>query len=105
MGVILGFIILIGGITLYRTFALYEEKKEFNVLRGRVPNFGEYDIKLAFTINGETRKEAAFPTKEDGYGVESVECKNGVTADWNSSFWGLVNINSNSNLRIECMIT
>ena len=39
IGSIVGLILLIGGITLYRTFALYEEKKEFNVLQGRIPSF------------------------------------------------------------------
>lgn len=39
IGSIIGVILLIGGITLYRTFALYEEKKEFNVLKGQVADF------------------------------------------------------------------
>ncbi len=39
IGSIIGVILLIGGITLYKTFALYEEKKEFNALKGVVPDF------------------------------------------------------------------
>ena len=34
-------LLVLGGITLYKTFALYEEKKEFNVLQGRIPDFRE----------------------------------------------------------------
>ncbi len=101
---IVGFIVLIGGITLYRTFALYEEKKEFNVLRGKVPDFGDYDIKLAFTINGNQISDGNFPNKGDGYAANSVTCKNGVTAEWNYSLWGLVNIKNNDNVKIECNI-
>ncbi len=103
---IIGLILLVGGITLYKTFALYEEKKEFNVLRGRVPNFtSNYDIKLAFTINGEIQSGVLFPNKNDGYGVESVTCKNGVTAEWNATLWGLVNIQNETSTNVECMIS
>ena len=39
IGTIIGLIILIGGITLYRTFAMYKEEKTFDVLQGKVPDF------------------------------------------------------------------
>ena len=30
----MGIILILGGILLYRSYALYEEEKEFNVLKG-----------------------------------------------------------------------
>ncbi len=39
IGCTIGLILLIGAISFYKTFALYEETKEFNVLKGRVPDF------------------------------------------------------------------
>lgn len=103
---IIVFLILIGGITLYRTFALYEEKKEFNILNGTIPSFGvsNSDITLAFTIEGEKAKNTSFPTMDDGYIVSDVVCKDEVEAEWNSNLWGLVNINSNGNSKIECTV-
>ena len=55
IGSIVGIVLIIGGITLYRTFAFYEEKKEFNVLQGRVPDFKEGDIQLSVFVNEDGR--------------------------------------------------
>ncbi len=85
-------ILLVGGITLYRTFALYEEKKEFNVLRGRVPNFGEYDISiLAITVDGE--KASTIP-EANNY-VVNVDCQNG-SGYWDYDHWNAVITEINS---------
>ncbi len=58
IGAIVGLIVLVGGITLYRTFALYEEKKEFNVLKGRIPDFTKKVLTLAEAITS-CNKDAA----------------------------------------------
>ncbi len=39
IGAIIAIVLVIGGITLYRSFAIYEEKMSFNVLNGVIPNF------------------------------------------------------------------
>lgn len=83
IGTIAGLILLVGGITLYRTFALYEEKKEFNVLKGRVPDFGNYDIDgIAITLDGN----AVEKIPERGSYTVSVECTNG-DAYWDYANW------------------
>ncbi len=88
MGTILGLILLIGGITLYRTFALYEEKKEFNVLRGRVPNFLEKEAMIKVLLNGTLATE--IPHKNDEYVFDTVTCDNGAKASWNDDDWKIV---------------
>ena len=51
------FILLIGGILLYRSYAVYQEDKTFNVLQGVIPDFskplnlGEYIIEKSQTDN------------------------------------------------------
>ena len=56
VGSIVGIVLLIGSVILIRSYALYEEKKEFNVLKGQIPDFG-YDIKmLSVVIDGEKSK-------------------------------------------------
>ena len=87
VGAIIGLIVLVGGITLYRTFALYEEKKEFNVLKGRVPDFVSGDVTIAAIIDGEA--SSTIPRKDDGYVFESVTCTNGAEAEWDSSEWSI----------------
>ena len=99
---ILGSLMIVGVITLYKTFAFYEEKREFNVLKGRVPEFSQEDIQLAFTINGE--KGETFPSKNSRYFGKSVTCEKGVEASWNNETWGLDLINSNQQKRINCSI-
>ena len=99
---ILGSLMIVGVITLYKTFAFYEEKREFNVLKGRVPEFSQEDIQLAFTINGE--KGEKFPTIEEGLVAKNVTCSNGATASWSNSLWALININSNGNKKVYCSV-
>ncbi len=97
-----------GEITLYRTFSLYEEKKEFNVLRGRVPNFSgsnsNSDIHLAFTIDEDTNTGMLFPNKGEGLVANSVTCMNDVQAEWDNKAWGLVNIKNDGSQKIDCTI-
>ena len=78
---------IIGGISLYRSFAMYEEKKTFDVLKGTVPDF-KSDIKLAITLDGEPTED--IPQQEDGkyYSVE-VTCDNGAEGKWNYSKWNV----------------
>ncbi len=99
---IIGILLIIGSITLFKTFAFYEEKREFNVLKGKVPEFSHEDIQLAFTINGE--KGEVFPTSNSGYVANGVVCSNGARANWSHSLWALTNINSNGNKKIYCSV-
>ena len=102
IGSIVGLIVLVGGITLYRTFALYEEKKEFNVLRGKVPEFTSGDITIAAIIDGEA--SSIIPGKEDGYVFESITCNNGAEAEWNSDTWKIT-IGNLSKSKTTCTVS
>ena len=93
---------IVGVITFYKTFAFYEEKREYDVIKGRIPEFSQEDIQLAFTINGE--KGETFPSKNSRYFGKSVTCEKGVEASWNNETWGLDLINSNQQKRINCSI-
>ena len=95
IGSIIVFLLLVGGITLYKTFALYEEKKEFSALKGRVPNFivdaptltlgkvtsDDISITIPYTITGtEPIKITCVAGLEEGnYSIEGViennQCK------------------------------
>ncbi len=59
IGSIVGMLLVLGGITLYKTFALYEEKKEFNVLKGIVPFFPYKGITLANYIISKSVYDAS----------------------------------------------
>ena len=80
---------IIGGISLYRSFAMYEERKTFDVLKGTVPDFriGKGDVIMSAIIDGE--KSPTIPDKESGLYGKSVECDNSAVAEWNNQDWGI----------------
>ena len=96
---ILGILLVIGSITLYKTFAFYEEKKSFNLLKGRIPDFG-YDIKmLSVVVDGE--KKEAIP--ERGLYKTQIDCTNSTTGKWDYNAWNL--ILENVSEQAKCNIT
>ncbi len=73
-----------GGILIIRTYALYQEDKEYNVIKGVVPDFG-YDVKLAIEVDG--KKETIVP--ERGLYKTNVVCNNDATGSWDYNAWNL----------------
>ncbi len=98
IGSIIGILLIFGGITLYKTFAFYEEKKEFNVLKGRIPNFMDSDVSLAFVVDGVTSEKV--PAR--GNYIVDVTCDGGY-GEWDYTAWDIV-IKSFSN-GTKCDIT
>jgi len=99
MGSIVGILILIGSIVLIRSYALYEEEKEFNVLKGQIPDFG-YDIKmLSVVVDGE--KSKTIPSR--GMYKTQIDCSNGTRGEWDYNAWNLTLENVSENAR--CNIT
>ncbi len=96
---ILGILLVIGSITLYKTFAFYEEKKSFNVLKGKIPEFG-YDIKLLSVIIDDKKSESI---PERGLYKTNVHCTNGTFGEWDYNNWNLVlnNVSSESKCNVE----
>ena len=81
---VIGIILIIGAITIFRTFAFYEEKSEFDVLNGRIPSHW-YDLNL-LSIKVEGQLVETIPNRAP-YKV-NVECSNG-RADWDYVSWSL----------------
>ncbi len=73
-----------GGILVYRTYALYQEDKEYNVIKGVVPDFG-YDVKLAIKLDGEDTDKVP---ERDLYKT-NVICNNKVVGSWDYNAWNL----------------
>ena len=88
--------ILGGGIIAYKRDVLYQD------------NYSKIDkinqtSEIAYTVNGK-KLSYSFPPKASGLKVSNIECKNGVTAEWDEELWGIININSNNNQKISCNI-
>ncbi len=95
----MGILIVVGSITLYKTFALYKEEKTFNVLRGRVPSFVSGDLELAITMDGESIN--TLPSK-GAYDV-SITCDKGAEGYWDYEEWG-PNIRNINEGKVKCTI-
>ena len=98
---VIGIVLIICGVLLLKSFAFFESKYDFNMIKGRVPDFAVGDVTLAFSIDGI--KGNTLPSK-DSYIAKSVTCANGVTAEWNNELWGLFNIDANGKEKISCNI-
>ena len=99
IGSIVGILLIIGGITLYKTFALYKVEKSFDILEGKVPDFRS-DVMLALTVNGKAVEE--FPKQDSTTYAIKVNCDKG-TGVWNRETWGLEIKNIEKN-KVKCNV-
>lgn len=101
IGLLVGIILLIGSVVFYKTFALYEEKKEFNILKGIVPNFSKSDVEIAMTLNGEFIKE--IPKKSNFLKV-NVDCGSTATGSWDHENWSII-VSDFKSTSIKCNLS
>ncbi len=64
-------ILLITGVILYRTFAIFEMNDNFNVMNGNVQDMG--DMEFAFYIDGSLSKTV--PEKKEDYSLDTLSSK------------------------------
>ena len=78
-------ILLIAGMYLYNTFAVFSEEKHFNVINGEVTDPG--DIYFAYYVDGEITRN--MPKQNTGYKLDTDKsnCTNGVKVSWNYAVW------------------
>ena len=65
---------------------MYQEEKEYNVIKGVVPDFG-YDVKLAIKLDGEDTDKV--PERGNGLFKTNVICNNKVIGSWDYNAWNL----------------
>ncbi len=87
----MGISITIGGIFLYKSYAYYENEKEYNVIKGIIPDFS-YDVKFAIEVDGT--KKNNIPTTPKGtnqtkYYKVTATCDDGIKAEWDYNAWNL----------------
>ena len=93
-------ILLISIVLIYRTYAIYQEKQELNVIKGSVPEYmSDYDVRLTLTIDGVESSE--FPSRDSGKVFESAECDKGATGVWDYERWAPVVLNT-TKTRTKC---
>ncbi len=105
-GIIIGSIvlfILITVIVVYRSFALFEEKQEFDVIKGSVPN-QNYDLMLSFQVEDENGNQTLSNTIPSDHNYEvSIICNNGASGLWNAEEWAPM-IQNLTKTRTKCTL-
>ena len=97
-------VLIISGMFLYKTFAIFTEEKHFNVINGEVSDPG--DIYFAYYIDDKIARD--IPTQDSGYTLDTTKstCTNGVAVGWDRINWtALVNYqkyNATNNTRTKC---
>ncbi len=88
-------ILLLAGVLLYNSFAVFTEEKEFNVINGQYQDPG--DIYFAYYVDGEITRD--MPAQGSGYQLdeEQSNCTNGVVPTWDYTTWSFVGNYSNYN--------
>jgi len=95
-------IVLLIGIIIYQSYAMYEQKKEYDVMKGSIPSFlSDYDVKVAILVDGVGTD--TIPSKESGKALEEIICDHGASGSWDYQNWTLVVKNMNSK-RTKCQL-
>ncbi len=104
---VIGFLLLsISSYLFYKSYALYEEKKDFDVINGTVEDPG--DIYFAYYIDGVISRN--MPLQNTGYTLDEVKsnCNNGVLPTWDNAGWKFIgdyhNYSATTNTRTKCTL-
>ena len=96
-------ILLLTVVIVIRSFALYEEKKEFDVIKGQVPD-QNYDVMFSFFLTDKEGNKKSIENIPEGKDYEvSLECNNGATGIWDYENWGPL-ITNLKNMRTKCKV-
>ena len=96
-------ILLVSGVILYRTFAIFEVKTNQNVIKGTVQGMG--DIEFAFYIDDKIVKTAPSISEKEKYvfDEEQSNCTNDATVYWDYQRWG-PNVSNLTETKTKCYL-
>ena len=94
-------ILLIAGVYLYSSFAIYEQNQNFNIINGTVEDPG--DVYFSFYVDGVISK--TMPTKDSGYTLDTTAsyCTNGASPILNTDDWS-VSVNNLTVTNTKCTL-
>ena len=104
---VIGFLLIsMSSYLFYKSYALYEETKNFDVIDGTVDDPG--DIYFAYYIDGEISRE--MPKQNTGYTLDESKsnCNNNVKVTWDNALWEArvnhKNYSATTNTRTKCTL-
>ena len=95
-------IVILSLFTIYRSYAIYKLEKKYDVMQAKIGSFTKGDLQVSVLVDGvETN---TFPTYEDNYYVENINCTNNVTATFDVENWQ-INIADMNATSTKCTIS
>ncbi len=96
-------ILLLTVIIVIKSFALYEEKRNFDIIKGQVPD-QYYDVLFAYTLEDQEGNKTTLETMPEGKNYEvTITCDNGANGVWDYEVWGPL-IKNLTTTRTKCKI-
>ncbi len=94
-------ILLISGVILYRTFAIFQVNETQNMIEGNIQDEG--DIRFMVYIDDVLQKDV--PSKDSGYSLDTSTsyCENGDLISWNEERWS-VELKNISTTKTKCYL-
>ncbi len=94
-------ILLISGVILYRTFAIFQVDTTQNMIEGNIQDEG--DIRFMVYVDDVLQKDV--PSKESGYSLDTSTsyCENGDLISWNDEKWS-VELKNISTTKTKCYL-
>jgi len=98
--IFISIIFLITTIFLYRSYAIYQNVQELNLIKGNVPNYmANYDAKITLMIDGVEAN--SFPSRDSGKVFQSATCDRGAKGVWDYEHWAPLVLNA-TEARTKC---
>lgn len=85
-------ILMLVGLAVTRIYSASQIQKEFEIIKKEIIDSNVSNI--AAKVDG--KNVSSFPSKSTNYKVESIDCTNGVTAEWNAATWSLSIVDMNA---------
>ena len=102
IGVSIVFVLLLTVVFVLRSYAVYEEKSEYDVIEGKVPSYlANYDVKVNVVVDGVgSIKIPEKGTKK----VESITCDKGAEGYWDYTNW-MIQVRNLSETKTTCTVS
>ena len=104
-------ILLVSGVILYRTFAIFEVKTNQNVINGNVQSMGDLEFAFYKEVDGKDTIVKEVPKKEEGYSLDTsssycvdlLNDKQVSTVNWDYENWE-VRVKNISTTKTKCYL-
>ena len=94
-------VLLLVVVFIYRSYAVYEERQEYDVIEGRVPSYiADYDVKVNIIVDGVgSTKVPDKGTKK----ISSITCDKGASGVWDYRNW-MIQVRNLTETKTTCQV-